>query len=248
MLVAQLEVMVKKTVADAHNRLYSASGIPAGEPLTGLNLWFPDEARWVEIINLLRDPLVAAHEKRYTCLQLAERPGRLPPTVRTKLVANIDAVTQTATPGFLLDTEIGGMGVLLAIAVGGLHGDDANAAATELAYGSSQERQDLASLLGLGYCPNIQPLLAALVGDPHFAVRRAAADAVGRLATTRPNEPINALAWKLAKDDGSVIPSVLLSGMSRTDLPLPTRGQQIAQHLLQHASARVRHMASHLLE
>ena len=51
----------------------------------------------------------------------------------------------------------------LAIAVGALDGDDAGTAAAALACGSRREREDVAHLLGSGYCPHQQPILAVLI-------------------------------------------------------------------------------------
>ena len=79
--------------------------------------------------------------------------------------------------------------VALAIAVDTVKGNDADTAAAALARGSRREREDLAHLLGSGYCSHQQPILAALINDQHAPVCARAAHAIGRLANTQSHQP-----------------------------------------------------------
>ena len=245
-LISCLERLTEKTVANSQRGSYSL-GFSAGAALTLLNLWFPAEANWSAVVKLLCDPLVGAHDKRPTGVQILEQLQKVPPRVQRTIAECVAAVEQTKADSFF-GVEIGGMSVLLAVAIGTLCNDDASAAAAKLAHGSDRERQDLALLLGLGHCSALQPLLAALVGDRHTEVRSEAAYSVGRLLLTMPSNLLETLAWKLANDGGVALPLSLLGGMARADLQLPTVVRAIAEHLLPHPSAGVHRLADLLLE
>ena len=120
-------------------------------------------------------------------------------------------------------------------------------AATRLAGGSQRERKDLALLLSLEQCANMQPILAALVRDPDIQVRAQAAYAVGRLARATPNGQISDLATTLANSDGTLLVSNLLNGLSQREEPLSDTGTNIACRLTRHRSAWVRRLADLLL-
>lgn len=135
------------------------------------------------------------------------------------LASRADAIGDARQGGWQA-SQIGGIGTLLGIALGGLEGDDADAAATALAFGDAQQRRDIARLLGTGSCPALRSMLAALVADPHPDVRYEAGVAIGRIVATAPTKPIRALAWELAKRDGTWLPSALLAGLACTDPPL----------------------------
>ena len=245
-LIVQLEGMVERTVAEARQGSFTLGGLNAGVLLTLLNLAFPQEARWGAVVELLCEPAVASHDKRPSCLAISELSTQLPAEVRETLAANVDSIGGTGSDAWHA-SHIGGVGTLLAIALEVLHGDDADAAATALAFGSTQECQDISKLLSAGRCPALQPLLAALVANPHPDVRYEAGIAVGRVVVTAPTKPIQTLAWELAKRDGTWLPYALLVGMACGDPPLAGLGLEIAQHLQTHASARVRRAARRLL-
>ena len=58
---------------------------------------------------------------------IASLPLRLPEDVRTNLAANIGSVA-AAAPGFSLTADMGGIHVVLAIAIGATHGNEADIA------------------------------------------------------------------------------------------------------------------------
>lgn len=245
-LIVQLESMVERTVAEARQGSFSLGSVDAGFMLTLLNLAFPQVARWAAVVELLCEPAVASLDKRPSCLAISELSTQLPADVRQTLAANVDSIGGTGSDAWGA-SHIGGIGTLLRIALGVLEGDDADAAAAALAFGDTQQRRDIAKLLGAGRCPALQPLLAALVGDPNPDVRYEAGIAVGRTIAGTHTKPIHTLAWELAKKDGIWLPSALLTGLACTDPPLAGIGVEVAQHLGTHASARVRRSASRLL-
>ena len=245
-LINQLDEMVQQTTTLARRGSYTLGGSGAEFWLTRLNLAFPEQARWHNLIELLCEPAVAWHDKRSACLLLAELSTRLPGGLRRTLIANIGDIA-TVAQGVGGESLIGGVDTVLAIALGVLERDDADVAAAELARGSPQERRDIARLLGSGTCPTQQPILSALIGDPHSDVRHEATVAVGRLAATGPNKSTRQLAGELARKDGAWLPSALLAGFSYGNPPLPEFVADIARDLQSHASGRVRRSARHLL-
>ena len=244
-LIARFESAAWGTVRAAQNRSY-LGGDDGVSGLTLLNLCFPGEARWDAVIELLREPLAAVEHKRAVCAFVGDSPAQLQEHVRAGLAASVESIA-ASTRGFSVKADIGGMHVVVGIASRAVTGDDANAAATRLACGTSRERQDLALLLGSRHCPNMQAILAALVADPDVKVRAEAARAVGKLADTNPDGPLSELAWVLARSDGTLLVSELLNGISRRDASLSDLAGGIVQHLSHHVSACVRHRADRLL-
>lgn len=243
-LIEQLRSMATEALSEAHRRFYTF-GDNRGETLARLNLLFPSQASWDEVIELLRHPCVTVHHKRRICSRITHLSSQVPEDVRTSLVDNIDSISR-AEQGFGF-TDVGGAPVTLAIAIGAIDGDDADAAAMRLACGSQLERKDAAASLGLGQCPNMQPILAALVGDRHVQVRTQAAWAVGRLVNTSQKEWIHLLAQRVVTSDGTRLPLALLAGLS-DESSLAALGIDIAGHLVTHPSGRVRREADRLLQ
>ena len=199
LLIESLEARTWGVVGRSRGGAYT--GEQHGAQLARFNLCFPGEARWDPVIDLLLEPRVAADDKRNVCSLIVALPQTLPQQVRATLAESIEKVA-AARPGFSVEADVGGAQVALAIAVGALDGDDADTAAAGLACGSRREREDLAHLLGSGYCPHQQPILAALINDQHAHVRKRAAHAIGRLANTSPTEPTSQLARTIANSDG----------------------------------------------
>ena len=244
LLIESLEARTRGVIGKSRGGAYT--GDQYGAQLAHLNLCFPDQARWDPVIELLLEPMVAADDKRNVCSLIVGLPQPLPQQVCTALDENIEKVA-AARPGFPLDADVGGARVALAIAVGALDGDDADTAAAALACGSRREREDIAHLLGSGYCPHQQPILAALINDQHAPVRKRTAHAIGRLANTSPTKPTSQLARTIADRDGTLMVTWLLLGLSIRDAPVSEMGTEIAQQLSQHRSGRVRQLAARVL-
>ncbi len=245
-LIENVEIMAAVRLSDAKKHRHSFGGFDAGSILALLNLWFPEEARWDTVVAMLTEPLVTTHDKRRMCYLISELSARVPDDLRSHLASNIEGIRR-AVPFFQEEPGTGGIGLLLALAVGAISNDDAAAAATKLAFGSRRDRQDLAQLLGLGHCPRMQPMLATLVGDRQFEVRHASAEAVGRLVASESNTTLHVLIRETASKDGTGLPLALLAGLSQRDAPLPEIGSEIAQQLQTHPSALVRLNADRLL-
>ncbi len=245
-LIPHVERMVAAGLSDARNHKYSLGGFDVTEILTLLNLWFPDQASWDTVLSLLSEPLVSTRGKRRTCYLISRLSTRLPEDVQSHLRSNIEDI-QSATPFFGGEPGIGGTGLMLAIATGAIGEEAATVEAMKLASGSPRDRCDLARLLGLGQCSQIQSILAALVGDGHFEVRRVATTALGQIVCNDSNTSLHDLVWDIANKDGTDLPVALLVGLARGEAPLPEIGSEIVQQLKHHRSALVRGYANRLL-
>ena len=244
-IIEHLEDVVREIVLSARNGSSNVVGPDTCGALAFLNLRFPGVARWDPIIELLCEPLVIERDKRFACSRIIETPERLPRAIGKRLSDNIDSIGNAA-PAF--GTPSGsGIDVAISVAVGVISGAAADAAVAKLASGSPQERQDAALLLGSGHRPNMQPALAALAGDARFDIRRAAAEAVGKLVAVNPSPQITELARRLVADKGIELPEALLIRLAEHDQHVSDVGVEIAQQLTRSPSARVRHLAKGLL-
>jgi len=245
-LIINFEGLVLHTVEQATVSAYGMGRFDGGRWLALFNLWFPDVARWEPLLGLLTDPRVAAENKRGACEIIVELSGRLPDEVRFKLSDNIDSVAKAPAIELPGSRSMGGLAVAVGVAVGALSGSSADTAVAQLALGSIEDRRDAADLLGGGQCERMRPLLASLVGDRRPEVRSMAAHAIGRLARTVPDDVVLALAQVVANDNGVVIPSALIAGLSRGDA-VSDFAHELTEGLSTHRSALVRQMAHRLL-
>ena len=244
-IIERLAGMVTDTTSSARKGSLSIGGRDNSGALTRLNLLFPRLALWDPIVELLCEPLVLEEDKLSPCYLIVETPDLLPEDPRNRLAENVDSIGK-AVRAFGRPSD-SGIGVAISIALGAVIGSDADTAIARLVSGPPQHRQNAALTLGSGYRPNMQPVLAALAGDTHFEVRRAAAEAVGKLTVVSPSAQIGELARHLATHRGTELPETLLIGLSQEDRPLSDIGVELAGHLARSPSARVRHRATHLL-
>ena len=244
-IIERLAGIVTNTISSARKGSFSIGGRDHSGALTRLNLLFPKLAVWDPIVELLCEPRVLEDDKLSPCYQIIETPDLLPEESRNRLAEDVDSVGK-AVRAFGRPSD-SGLGVVISIALGAAIGSDADTAIARLVSGAPQHRQGAAVLLGSGYRPKMQPVLAALAGDTHFEVRRAAAEAVGKLVTVSPSPEIGELARRLAAHRGTELPEALLIGLSQEEPPLPDIGVEIAQRLAGSASAPVRYHARRLL-
>ena len=247
LLIPWLEDLAQRVISDGHRGNSTYGELEPVSHLTSLNLQFPSQARWGKVLDLLSDPLVSWHNKRPACWLMAEKADQLPADVRDTLAANIESIT-TASTGFFVPNAIGGIGTVLATAIGALSPTEAKRQALRLACGSVEERRDVALLLGLNLCPDLQPLLVSQISDPHPHIRSAAARAVGRLIATHASQVLCTLGEELAKRNGMLVPTHLLIGLSQGDTPLSSTGLEVARTLQGHPSAGIRGFARRQLQ
>lgn len=246
LIIERLAEKVRETISSAQNGSFNIVGFNTSGPLTTLNLWFPNEARWDPIVELLSEPRVYERDKHACCSVIIQSSKRLPDEVGERLAEIIDDIASAAfATGPASDSSIA---TVTAIAIGRTRDNDADTAIAKLASGSSQERQNVSLLLGTGRMPHMQPVLASLTRDASFDVRRATAEAVGALAAANPSPLIEELARSLATDSGTELPMVLLGGLSQQEDHMSEVGMEIAQQLLQNPSARLRFSARRLLD
>ena len=246
LIIERLAEKVRETISSAQNGSFNIVGFNASGPLTTLNLWFPNEARWDPIVELLSESRVYEGDKHASCSVIIQSSRRPSDEVEERLAGIIDDIASAAsTTGPASDS---GIATVTAIAIGSTRDSDADTAMARLASGSSQERQNIALLLGTGRMPHMQPVLASLARDASFNVRRATAEAVGALGAANPSPLIEELARSLAADTGTELPMTLLGGFSQQEAQMSDVGMEIAQQLLENPSARLRFSARRLLD
>ena len=162
-------------------------------------------------------------------------------------MANMDAIV-IAREGFWPGTNMAGVDVVLAVALGAMAADEADAAVTQLALGSHQQRTNAAKLLGLGHCRGMRPILTQLIRDAHPPVRLEAARSIGKLAARTPDALPAELARHVALSNGMYLPRALLGGLSLDSPPLNDTSEELATHLQDHPSARIRRQAQLLAQ
>lgn len=133
---------------------------------------------------------------------------------------------------------------VLAIALEALDPGEAEAVLLAGVSGMEQELADAAFLLGLGWAPELQPLLVTLIGDRSSWVRSTPAHAVGRLLASDPNQQLITMAQAAVSNQSFLVPQSLLTGLADAGPPLPERALSLVRPLLRHPSARVRRKAN----
>ena len=246
-VVAVLEEQARQVLAETTEGRYNTGSITTLDALTLLNLQFPDAARWPVVHEVLNEPLTMADLKDTMCIRLAALADLVPAPERHLLVDNLDAIA-IAKESFWLGTNVAGAEAVLAIALGAVVAQEADAAVIRLALGSHQQRTNAAKLLGLGHCPGMRPVLTQLIRDPHPQVRLEAARSTGKLATRAPDALSAELMRHIARSNGMYLPRALLGGLSLGAPPPNDTSEELATHLQDHPSARIRHQAGLLLQ
>ena len=246
-LISVLDERAHQALSEMMNGRHDTGSLNTLDALTLLNLRFPEAARWSAIHEVLSEPRALADQKAAICIRVAALSESLPASERDLLTANLDAVA-AATDGFWPGRMMAGIDVVLAVALGAIGSDEANAEVTRLALGAQQQRTNAAKLLGFGHCPGMRPILTQLIRDPGRSVRREAARSIGKLTARTPDALCAALARDVAHSPGMHLPSALIDGLS-LDSPQPNEtSKQLAVHFLDHSSARIRHKARQLLQ
>ncbi|WP_165491816.1 DUF4365 domain-containing protein [Egibacter rhizosphaerae] len=241
-LIVKFEAMVRQTIESANRSKWGFGRHDAGLGLAVLNMWFPDVARWDPLLELLTHSCVAADHKRGALELIANEYERIPDEVLDRLAAATSAITNSPYFAEMGGRPLGAAAIAVAIASGAIADEAADIAVTQLSLGSEHERCDAAAIFGRGWCERMRPLLASFVADGRVSVRRAAANAVGRLSATDPDPLVMELARRLVHDRGAVVPRALLVGLSRQDADTAL-ARETATALEDHPSAHVRGLA-----
>ena len=246
-LISVLDERARELLSEMRAGRYDPGSISTVDALTLLNLQFPDTARWSVVHEVLSEPLARADQKSTMCIRLAALADLVPASERDLLVANIDAIA-IAREGFWPGTNMAGVEVVLAVALGAMAANEADTAVTQLALGSHQQRTNAAKLLGLGHCPGMRPILTQLIRDAHPPVRLEAARSIGKLAARAPDALSAGLARHVARSNGTYLPRALLGGLSLDSPALNATSEELATHLQDHPSARIRRQATLLIQ
>ena len=246
-VISVLDERVQEVLLEMRAGRYNTGSINTLDALTLLNLQFPDTARWSVVHEVLSEPLALADQKTTMCIRLAALSDLVPASERDVIVADLEAIA-TAKEGIWPGTNMAGADIIVAVALGAVDADEADAAVTRLALGSHQQRTNAAKLLGLEHCPGMRPILTQLIRDPHRPVRLEAARSIGKLAARTPDAPTAELARHVAHSTGMYLPRGLLGGLSLDSPPLNDTSEELATHLQDHPSARIRRQATLLIQ
>lgn len=176
-LTADLATRVAGLIADARSGSHSDWIHDFGRMLVALNIQYPENARWEEVYTLLQEPLVAAQDKRGTCIVLAHEVDSLPQEVRERLSMLVSEVaTGPAAPfdvAFRTGQTVAGPAALLAAKLTG----DARTAGELLArlLGGDATQRAWAAWLAPQVPGAAAGVLAGLTNDEVPMVRAAAA-------------------------------------------------------------------------
>ena len=245
-LMAVLDERTQEILSDMKKGRYNTGSLNTLDALILLTLQFPDTARWSVVHEVLREPLALADQKSRMCMRLAALADLVPASERDLLVDNIDAIA-IAKEGFWPGSKMAGADMIVAVALGAIDADEADAALTRLALGSNQQRTNAAKLLRLGHCPVMRPILTQLIRDTHPPVRLEAARSIGKLAAQTPDALAAELARHVARSNGVYMPIALLGGLSLNCPPLNDTSEELATDLRDHPSARIRCRAGLLI-
>lgn len=239
--VAKLAASARETVTDAHAGKHGMGG-DGSESLALLNVWHPEQADWVPLVELLDDGVVSADAKRGALRLLAMHTDRIPAATREKLVPAVTRIAKKQMPGFVMDQrDASAEAALLAAALGAPEIDPAEQV-TALLAGGYADRRFAATLAGQSGSPEQAGLLAALAADDHPLVRAASCAALAKLAndTDAGRLVIDAL-HRCATDPGTQVPATLAAALQDIAAPL---ADALRERLLEHPSAAVRQRAA----
>jgi hypothetical protein len=211
-----------------------------------LGVHFPDATPWDALLRFLAEDRVSHERKRMACLALAEDADRLREPVRSALRNVLPHLTGAAGAASGLGLPFGGAAVILAVAIGALHGQSLAGGLATLITGSRQQRRDAAWLIGRLDLPGFTPALVALLSDPHPEVRAEAARALA-LRVARPDAESDPLAiaglQRALADPGALVPLAIAHGFATAEMPSDQARELIAP-LLSHPSGAVRDTAA----
>lgn len=245
-LIDWLEDEARRRLTAMRSDDYESGSLEVLDGLTLLNLQFPDCAKWAMVHETLGEPAALAEDKDAICTRLAARAGDVPPAEREALIANLEAIAGPSRSRWR-ERQIVGYDIALAVALGSMSSDAAEAAIVRLALGVLHERKEAARLLGMGHCPAVQSLLVQLVRDSDIQVRRQAAHSIGRLCVRMPNSLLGTLANDISQHDGKFLQLAMLDGMQPGSQSPPTVVEEVAEQLQHHRSAQIRRLATTLV-
>jgi len=209
-----------------------------------LSLHWPSLARWDELLALLLDPRVGAHDKNESCRLLAEEFESLPPDVQEEIRA--EAHTLVSMPELTGDfgRPIPSGTMRLAMASGGLAQDEV-AAVISTALLNPVNRAEAARLLHFSRLAGSAIGWLVLLTDPDPAIRSGAAACLIERLDQDPTDQIAEEGVRRALQDGGVVvPLTLAIRLHSYEADGKTWAKPFLAQLSTHASAAVRLAAS----
>lgn len=234
-------------IADARKGQFLISASDAGDNLTILNLWYPDQADWATLLGLLADPLVSPNDKVASVCRLAQQAGQIPESQREPLTAIAANLARNPPPRHvaLMGTQqdISGPAALLQASLGI---DDRSFAqlAMALVAGGSDRRAWAARLAGHRAQQEDIGLLAQLACDAEPDVRASAAAALTRIMGDSPENPVAEAAFLHAlRDPGLIVPLAISATLDSISISSPAT-ESAREYIGQHPFRPVRRRCS----
>jgi hypothetical protein len=245
-LISSLGAGLRGIISGAHKGHYMGGGPDIGDTVTLLNLWYPDQAEWPPLLELLADPLVMGKEKIHSIQRLAQQADQIPVSQHGTLATiATELIRRPPSPHVRFMGEpqdVAGPAALLQAALGTDPQTFAQLTVT-LASAGADRRAWAARLAGQRAKSEDVGLLAGLACDTEPEVRASAAAALTRVVANHPGNPLAEAAFHNAlQDPGLIVPLVISRTLASVTRPSPTT-DSAREHLARHPFQPVRRAA-----
>lgn len=237
-LADQSRTLIEDAQKGAGYRVDSG-GVPA--TLVALNAWFPSSARWDEVVEFLREPMVSIDRKRQTLIALFEQSERLDQRTRdlvTPVVKTIAAGEDGSQRGAFTTRDACPEALAALAAVGGVMWATLAKQVIALLRGSEIERYYAALICTRADGSETLGILVTLANDDAPTVRMAASSGLAFRAMEANDSALASQALAAGLNDPGVRVPLAMARV------LAGRRDEIAEtlrrRLLSHPSAAVR--------
>lgn len=237
----------KITAARPGLSIVTLGAADAGDIVTLLNLWHPDQAEWMTLLELLADPLVSPSDKISPIRRLAQQADQIPESQRDLIAGIAVKLVQQSSPRPAalvgVPQDISGPAALLQASLGT---DDQSFAllATTLVTGGPDRRAWAARLAGYRAQPEDVGLLTALARDSEPNVRASAADSLTRIVADGPGNHTAEAAFRHAlRDPGLIVPLRISNTLTSIQISSPAI-DSAREYLARHPFRPVRRLCS----
>lgn len=247
-VIGALAKSVRERIAEARKGTITFHVMDPARSLAVMDTWHPEAADWEPLLELLAAEQLPGSQLVPTLGVLSSLVDRIPASVRERLgplAARLVNEPRGRKSIFEGSVDVRGPALDLAVAVGGIDGDQAAALALEWLTEDAELRRSAAHVAyRLRRCEDIGQL-SALVNDPDPSVKGVAAAALTALLPpfAREDDPIAQALRSAVADPGVAVASGIaeaLVGSGRTGKVADELRRQLGDHI----SASVRAMAA----
>ena len=225
---------------EARHGGYGIGGRDLGQTLTLLNMWHPQVADWKPIIELLADPLSAAHHLGGTLSALSWTPTQVPAHIAEEITPLLrEWMARTPVDDPFNPTDIRGQA---ADALNALHpGALTNEDLWSLMEGTRDQRASAVLVMARRKNPIDINLLASFAQDEDVKVRATVANCLAGWVKegVNPQETVE-LLQRLLRDPGTRLARSVSTTLANTQLEDLKKCETLVELLSNHISAEVR--------